>query len=206
VIALASALALAVTVPAPPTYLVERVVTTGEEVRRISVFRDGVAVLARRHGGEVPSIVKARLNDVSFGVIRQVVEETYPDLKVFAGFGGGAGEASIELRLAPRGEEPLVVHIPVSAVQSAALVRLERALDDIDDQLGRTRVDQQDLTRWRPEVGQHVELSNGTVVEILEVFGGTGVDVVHVRVGNGPGHVFYTLDELRRLAVKVLDR
>lgn len=200
------ALVAAVAASPPPTYLAERVITTEENVRRISIFRDGVAVLARRHGEDEPVVVKVRLPDVVFAVLRQVVQETYPDLKVFTGFQGQAGKASVELRLAPQGEEPLVVHIPVSAVRSAALVRLERALDDIDERLVHTRVDQQDLSRWWPEAGQRVELSDGTVVEVLEVFSGAGEAVVHVRVGDGPGHIFYALGELRRLAVKVLDR
>ena len=50
----AAIVALAAVAAAPPTYVVERVVTRNGASTRLSVFRNGVAVLARKGAGEKP--------------------------------------------------------------------------------------------------------------------------------------------------------
>lgn len=193
--------ALATAAPAP-TYLVERVVTTAQGSRRVSVFRDGVAVLAWRPVAGTPTTVRRRLDDVTLRSLRQVVTETAPDLRSFPGFEGVPGDASIELRLAPPDAPPLTVRMPVTAVPSVAASRLQRALDDVDQTLSDTRPGQEDLSAWQPAVGQRVALADGSVVTVLEVL--NEGEVIHVRVGDGPGEIFFALSELRQRAVRLV--
>jgi hypothetical protein len=185
-----------------PTYLVERIVTAPQGTRRVSVFLDRTAVLAWHAPGGEPTVLRRRLDVVVFRSLEQVVRETTPDLREFSGFSGVPGEASIEIRLAPPGERPLDVRLPVTAALSVAMSRLQHAIDDIDTLLSRTRPDQQDLSAWVPTPGQRVALSDGRTVTVLEVLNDGAV--VHVRVGDGPGEVYFASDELRRLAIRLV--
>jgi len=199
VIALVLAVSMGV---AAPTYLVERVAISGETSRRVSVFRDGTAVLALREGSEPPAVTRRRLDPVVLRSLRQVVEESYPKLREFAGFEGAPGEAHVELRLAPADVEPLVVSLPLASVPSVAGARLMRAIDDVDAWLANYQPGQEDLSRWQPKVGQKIELADGTVVQVLELL--NDGRVVLVRVGEGPAQIFFDLDELRERAVRLV--
>jgi len=189
---------------APPTYLVERVAASAEVSRRVSVFRDGTAVLAVRPAGGEPQLVRRRLDPVALRSLLQVIDETYQDLREFAGFEGGPGEARVELRLAPPGREPLEVDLPVAAVRSLAGSRVMAAIDDVDAWLSSYRPGQEDLGLWQPEAGERVELADGTVVEVLAVF--NDGQVVQVRVGEGPAEMYYEVGELRARAFRLVRR
>jgi hypothetical protein len=57
-------LVAAAAAPAEPTYIVERVVTVAGEVRRTSVFRNGVAVVVREKPGEDKRVLRQPLTEV----------------------------------------------------------------------------------------------------------------------------------------------
>lgn len=197
-------LVLAAALVAPtPTYLVERVAESEAASRRVSVFRDGTAVLALREARGRPQVTRRQLDPTVLRSLRQVVEETYPDLREFAGFEGAPGEAFVELRLAPPEREPLVVRLPIASVPSLAGARLMQAIDDIDSWLSTYQPGQQDLSRWQPEVGQSVELADGAVVTVLALL--NEGQVVQVRVGDGPAQVFFEIQELRQRAVRLVE-
>jgi len=202
-------LLLAAATPAPtepPSYLVERVVTVGGASTRVSVFRDGVAVLARSSAGGEPVVVRQQLTDVEFQVLAQVVEECYPDLVRFYDLGKGPGEGRVELRLASEGREPLVIRFALTAAPSLASSRLAKALDGVEARLERTNVSREDLRTWIPAVGERVELEDGRIVEVSDVVAGETGLVVHARVGEGPVSIFLSADELRRLALRRIPR
>ncbi|HVN76927.1 MAG TPA: hypothetical protein VMT19_11455 [Thermoanaerobaculaceae bacterium] len=195
-------LALAAATPAPPTYVVERVVTQGQSSTRVSVFRNGVAVLARGGPGTTPSVVRQPLTDVELRVIEQVVAECYPDLARFAGMGEAPVAGCVELRLAPADREALVVRFPVSAAPGFAASRLTQALDALERRLAKTAVTREDLRGWEPKVGERVELEDGRVVEIVDVMSAGDKVVVQAQVGDGPASIFVSADDLRRMAVR----
>lgn len=187
---------------ASPSYLVERVVTLGGTSTRLSVFRNGVAVLARSAPGETGSLVRQPLSEVEVQVLTQVVEECYPELVRFGELGKGPGEGTVELRLAPQGKEPLLIRFALTAAPTLATSRLTQALDGVAARLERTNVSREDLHDWEPKVGERVELEDGRVVEVLEVLvGGNGI-MVHAQVGEGPVSIFLSAEDLRRLALR----
>jgi hypothetical protein len=190
----------------PPSYVVERVVTIGETSTRISVFRNGVAVLARSRQGEEPSVVRQQLTDIELKVLVQVVEECYPELVRFGDLGKGPGEGAAELRVAPEGKDPVVIRFALTAAPSVASSRLTRALDGVETRLERTNVSREDLREWIPAVGERVELEDGRTVEVLEVLEGQTGPLVHAQVGDGPVSIFLSADELRRLALRRVPR
>ena len=53
-----------------------------------------------------------------------------------------------------------------------------------------------------PEVGERVELEDGRIVEVTELFDSGDGPLARVKVGEGPVTLFMTLDELRRTAVR----
>jgi len=195
-------LVLAGAAAAPPTYLVERVVTLGGGSTRVSVFRNGVAVLSRSGGSGQPSVVRQQLADVELSVLAQVVEECYPELVRFGDLGGGPGEGQAEVRLAPEGKDPLVIRYSLTSAPSVASSRLSKALDGIEARLAGTNVDREDLRAWMPAVGERVELEDGRIVEVLEVLPVETGALIRAQVGDGPASIFVSADELRRLALR----
>ncbi len=180
--------------------------TLGGTSTRVSVFRNGVAVLARGASGGTPAVIRQPLTPVELQVLTQVVEECYPDLVRFGDLGRGPGEGTAELRLAPEGKEPLLIRFALTAAPSLASSRLTRALDALEARLERTPVSREDLSGWTPAVGDRLELEDGRTVEVLDVVsGGLGL-VVHVQVGDGPVSLFLDVDELRRLALRRVPR
>lgn len=171
-------------------------------VTRVSVFRNGVAVLARRRAGEAESIVRQPLSKVEMQVVTQVAEECYPDIARSAGLGDTPGPGEVELRLAPPGRTPLLVRYAVTAAPSLAMARLAQALDGLEARLVATKVTREDLSAWEPAAGDRVDLEDGRTVEVLSVMPNPDGTVVHVRVGDGPATFFLTDVELRRLAVR----
>ncbi len=187
---------------APPSDRVERGVTVGGAVTRVSVFRNGVAVLARGAARERPAIVRQPLTDVELQVLAQVVEECYPELARFAPAGQAPVAGTVELRLAPPGREALGLRFPVTAAPGVAAARLMQALDALEARLTRSGVTREDLRAWEPKVGERVELEDGRTVEIVDVMSGDGSPVVRAQVGDGPASVFLGVEELRRIAIR----
>ena len=203
--ALALAIAVA-TVPPEPTYLVERLVTVAGEVRRTSVFRNGVAVAVRQRAGEERRLVRQQLTDLELQVIVQVAEEAYADLGRFAGPGQSPGLGTVELRLAPPGKEPLVVRVPAGTVALLGEAHLGQALDGLEAVMAKLSGTREDLRGWQPKVGERVELEDGRVVEVLEVLPNGADLLVRAQVGDGPASIFVTDEELRRMAVRRVKR
>ncbi len=200
-------LALAVSAAPDPTYVVERVVNLNGSVTRVSVFRNGVAVLARRSAGQAENVIRQPLSKVELQVIEQVVEESYRELERFDSAGADTpGPGKVELRVAPAGRTPLRLRYSVATAPSLALARLTQALDGLEARLVQTRVTREDLSGWEPAPGDRVELEDGRVVEVLSVTPAPDRIVVHVQVGEGPASFFVTDEELRRLAVRRVPR
>lgn len=199
-------LVLAAAANPEPTYVVERVVTVDGAVTRVSLFRNGMAVLARSNAGREQPVVRQPLTPIEVRVLTQVVEECYPELARSAGLGGAPGDATIELRLAPRDRAPLAIRLPLNGVPTVAAARLGKALDGLEARLTRTNVSREDLSDWEPAVGDRVQLEDGRIVEVLDVVATGDTVTVHVRVGDGPGSLFLSDIELRRLALRRVGR
>ncbi len=189
-----------------PSYVVERVVRVGDDMRRTSVFRNGVAVAVREKGGKRVHFARETLDDVELKVIVQVTEEAYPELRRFAGPVDGPGFGTVEFRLAPPGMEPLTVRFPAGSVESLAAARIGQALDGLDAEMARFRGEREDLRNWEPRVGESVQLEDGRTVEVRDVlYSQTGV-VLRLQIGDGPASIYLSEDELRRLAVRRVKR
>lgn len=187
-----------------PTYLVERVIEAGGQARRVSVFRDGQAVLVRRiHGGD-PDIRRVELTDDEMRVITQVVEECYADLVRNLPPAAPVGQAQVDYRLAPPKGEPLFFSVPLAGAGTTASVRLGLAIDALEERLSSERLDVEDLSGWEPTVGDRLELMDGSHVIVKRVFRRGQSVVVQVDVLRSPLSVFWDLDELRRVAVRRL--
>ncbi|MFI5167373.1 MAG: hypothetical protein ACHQQS_12170 [Thermoanaerobaculales bacterium] len=198
-------LALVVAAP-PPTFVVERVITMGGQTVRVSVFRDGVAVLARERTGEAKQVLRQTLSSAELQVVTQVVEESYPEIARFAAVGQGPGTGTIELRLAPAGKEPLTVKLAVLAAPSLALARVMGALDALEARLSRDTVTREDFSAWRPAVGEWLQLEDGRVVKVFELLDAGDHLVVGVQIGDGPALQFIAEGDLRRAAVRRVSR
>lgn len=195
-------LALVLAQPAPPTYVVERVVTRPGESRRISVFRDGLAVVVIRAPEREPHLVRVALDPAEFEVVRRVAEESHRGLRDSSGEFGAPGAASVELRLAPPGHAPLTLRMPLASVPSHGAARIMQALDNLENRLLNDVPGRENLSAWQPVVGERVLMDDGNVAEVVEMLASTGGPLVRLRLGQGPAAIYLNLDELRRRAVK----
>jgi hypothetical protein len=185
-----------------PTYIVERVVTLNGEVHRVSVFRNAVAVVVREKPGEEKQVLRQPLTQIELDVLKQVVDEGYPDVAKLGGIGQAPVEGAVELRLAPPGREPLVVRYSVASVQALGVTRIAQALDGLEARMTRPGGIREDLSNWQPTVGDRLELEDGRTGQVIEVLpNGTG-SLVRVRIGGGPTSLFVTDEELRKMTVR----
>jgi hypothetical protein len=201
----AVALALAAAAPAP-TYVVERVTTVGESTRRVSVFRDGTAVLAVREGLGEPVVIRHALAPIELQVVIQVVEECYEELRALRPPSYAPGGAWIELRLAPAGREPAIVRLPVAGTPHSEVVRIAQALDGIENRLKDYPGEREDLSQWMPQRGERVRLVDGRVVDVTSVTDSNIGPLIAVRVVDNPVGQVLTLDEIRKLAAARVKR
>ena len=185
----------------PPSYLVERVVAAGAETRRLSVFRDGVAVLATG-SGEERRVVRLGLEPVELRSLLQLLEECVGELAALPPTTPRPSEGTVELRVAVPGREPVVLRHSLAEVPSAAEARLAQALDAIETRLAARKPEWQDLRGWQPAVGDVVELDDGRTVRVVEVLAGSETPLARVMVGDGPLVIVFAVDELRRHAVR----
>ena len=194
-----AALVLALAV-APSTYIAERIVTIGQETRRVSVFRVGTAVVALRDGLGEPTVIRQRLSQIELQVVIQVVDECYEELRrmrppAYAPRGSGGG-----LRRAPTGREACRGRLPAAGTPVAAVVRIAQALDGVENRLISFPGDREDLSQWFPAVGERLRLVDGRVVDIRSVTDRSAGPLVGVQVVDNPVSQVFTLDQLRRSA------
>lgn len=198
-IALALLLAL---VTQPPTYLVERVVTIGQQARRVSVFRDGTSVVVMRDGLGEPRVIKQTLSGGELKVLLQVLDECYVELAHIHPEEYAPGDSWVEWRVAPPNRRPLQLRLPLAGTPLAAVVRLTQAVDGIENRLLQQPGGREDLSAWAPKVGDRVVLEDGRTVEVRGLTNsGAGV-LVGVQVVDNPIGQVFLLDELRRQAVR----
>ncbi len=198
---IAATLLLVLAAGTTPSYLVERVVSAGAETRRLSVFRDGVAVLATG-AGEQRRIVRFSLQPVELRSLLQLLEECVGELEALPPVAPRPSEGTVELRVAVPGRGPVVVRHSLAEVPSAAEARLAQALDAIETLLAARKPEWQDLRGWQPAVGDTVELDDGRVVRVVELLAGSETPLARVQVGDGPLVMMFAVDELRRHAVR----
>lgn len=194
------ALLLAVAAIAPPTYLVERVTSDEQGSIRLTVFRDRMAVLARRAGPADPAVTQVRLDELEYRVVAQVVEECYGELARSGQAEGVLGGATTEVRLAPVDKPPIVVKLSSTSARLLAAARLERALDELQRRIEQTPAGAEDLSDWEPRVGERVRLADGREGKVAALLPAS-VGVL-VQLDIGPVSEYFPLDELRRKAVK----
>ena len=193
----AAALLLALAVM-PATYIAERVITIGEVTRRVSVFRDGTAVLAVREGLAEPTVVRQRLSPIELQVVIQVVDESYDELRRMRPPEYAPGGSWVELRLAPPGREAFTMRLPAAGIPLAAVVRIAQAFDGIENRLTSFGGDREDLSQWVPALGERVRLLDGRTGDIRGVTDSSAGVLVTVRVVDNPISQVFTLEELRR--------
>ncbi|NWG00435.1 MAG: hypothetical protein HXY19_05785 [Thermoanaerobaculaceae bacterium] len=197
--------ALLAVAPAP-SYLVERIVSREGGVHRVSVFGDGVLVVADTPAGGAATVRRRTLNQVELSVIRSVVAECYEALEDGKyRFEEVRGER-VEVRLAPPGHEAMRAVVPLASVRPLPLARLEQALDELEKTLAEGPPVRGDFSTWIPRVGERLELVDGQVVTVTEVLAVDEGVLVNLQIGGGPASTYVFLDELRGRVVRRVER
>lgn len=189
--------------PSEPSYVVERIVRIGGEVRRVTLFRDGVGVVHTRAADGEQTLHHAPVGELVSRQVEQVVREVYPEMQRFVAMGQGPRGGEVELRLAPPGLEPRIVRLSLQTAPSAATARLSATLDALEERILKDLAPAEDLQEWEPRIGERIELDDRTILTVLDVFdSAAGGQTVRLRQGNAPVSLFMDLNELRRRAVR----
>lgn len=187
---------------ADPSYLVERVLSSRDGVVRLSVFRDGSVALVRADVAGRKSVAAGRVDDVERQVLGALLEACRVELPDTRPVGQAPGDASVELRLAPPGAEPRRLVFPVMAVLPLSLARLSGFLDAVQGRVASGHAAREDFSAWEPEPGERVELDDGTMADVVEVFGSGGGPVIRLRRPGQPTTFYLALKDLREKAVR----
>ena len=97
------------------------------------------------------------------------------------------GAGSVELRLAPPGQAPLVFRLRRRCGTFGCHGPPHATLDALEERILSGKPPAEDLRLWEPRSGERVELEDGRVVDILDVMGtARGGLAVRFRVGDSP--------------------
>ncbi len=153
-----------------PVALVERVVhEESGGVTRVTLFSNRIAVVSVRPKGERGRVVRRLLDEGTVDVYRSLLEEVMPGLQEeVASDQIPVGEGGIlSLRL-PNGGS-LTLHFDPSRIPSLKLGKVLSALDDLQSQLLEGPQESVDVARWKPAVGDRVELWGGGTAVVTNI-------------------------------------
>lgn len=153
-----------------PVALVERVVhEPSGGMTRVTLFSNRIAVVSVRPKGERGRVVRRLLDKETVKVYRLLLAEVTPGLQDELASGqvpvGQGGTLSLILA----NGASLTVHFDPTRIPSLKLGRVLSALDDLQSQLLEGPEENVDVARWKPTVGDRVELWGGDTAVVSDI-------------------------------------
>ncbi len=152
-----------------PSALAERVVRDAYGTTRVTLFANRMVVVSVRPRGEGGVVRRRLLNEETMSVYRTLLREMEPALRkeVAAGNVPAGTDGSLVLRLP--GRRPLEVSFDPRKIPGLALGRVLSALDDLQAQVLEGPRENEDVARWKPAVGDRVELWGGGTAVVTDI-------------------------------------
>lgn len=154
-----------------PVPVVERTVTQGEVATRISLFSNRVVVVTVRRDGVQDFMRSMTLPDDQYMVyltIFQANAEELDERPISSRVDTSQAEVVLSLHVGP--DAPRVIRFSPMSVVKLPLAKIIGALDDIQFQAFEASPSAEAMRVWEPRKGDRVELMNGTIATVVEVW------------------------------------
>jgi hypothetical protein len=163
-----------------PVAVVERTATRRDVSTRISVFSNRVVVVAVRNSGVLDPVRRMTLPEDQYLVYLATFQSNAEELgerPIVSRVDTADAEVVLTLHVGP--EAPRTIRFSPMSGMKLPLARIMGALDDLQLQVSEASPSAEAMAAWEPEKGDRVELLNGTLATVVEVWEGGLVVLVH---------------------------
>jgi hypothetical protein len=165
-----------------PVAVVERTVTRRDVSTRVSVFSNHVVAVTVRVSGKLDFVRRITLPEDQYLVYLATFQSNAEELgerPIVSRVDTADAEVVLSLNVGP--ESPRVIRFSPMSGMKLALARIMSALDDLQLQVSESNPSTEAMLAWEPKKGDRVELLNGTLATVVEIWEGGLVVLVHDR-------------------------
>jgi hypothetical protein len=165
-----------------PVPVVERTVARGDISTRVSVFSNRVVVIAMRQDGDLNFTQRMTLPQEQYMVYLatfQTNAEELDERPIVSRV--DTADAGVVLTLHVGPEAPRMIRFSPLSGMKLPLARIMGALDDLQAQVLEASPSAEAMDAWEPQKGDRVELLNGSLATVVEVWADGLVILVHDR-------------------------
>lgn len=165
-----------------PVPVIERTVARGDISTRVSVFSNRVVVIAMRQDGDLNFTQRMTLPEEQYMVYLatfQTNAEELDERPIVSRVDTADAEVVLTLHVGP--EAPRMIRFSPLSGMKLPLARIMGALDDLQAQVLEASPSAEAMDGWEPQKGDRVELLNGSLATVVEVWADGLVILVHDR-------------------------
>jgi len=189
--------------PTAPSPVIERIVTTPLQVRRMSLFDNRVAVISIREGGVQVELRRVTLDEHEFEVYMQAIlldaatagTEQADDIR------SPESHGVLLVNVGPRA--PWRLEFSPIAVVDLSTGRLQAVVNDIEKRVLDASVSAEALRGWEPQVGDVVLTFSGQKARVSDVYESGMIELEYEEVAIIEKVPMVNLD---RVILEVLER
>jgi hypothetical protein len=163
-----------------PVAVVERTITRRDVSTRVSIFSNRVVVLAVHNSGDLDFVQRVTLPEAEYLVYLATFQSNAEELgerPIVSRIDTADAEVVLTLHIGPN--SPRVIRFSPMSGMKLPLARIMNALDDLQLQASEASPSAEAMQAWEPGKGDRVELLNGTLATVVEVWEGGLVVLVH---------------------------
>jgi hypothetical protein len=153
-------------VPAP---VAERVLEVRGHVSRVTLFDNRLAVVSMRAPGAEPEIHTLRLSEAEYEDWVEILERSMRGAEVEIESSVTAEDAVIRLQVHVGPDPPYTFEMPPAAGVDRYLRQILDVVDLIERQVLEAPEWYEEVSAWRPRVGDRVRLARGTLGTVIEL-------------------------------------
>jgi hypothetical protein len=168
--------------PTTPTPVIERIVTLPQQVRRVSLFDNRVAVVSIRENGVQVEVRRLTLDEHEFDIYLRAIQldaetagtEQADDIH------GAESHGLLLVNVGPRA--PWRLEYSTIAVADLSTGRLLSVVNDIEKRVLDASVSAESLRGWEPRVGDLVLTFSGQKARVSDIYDGGMIELEYEEV------------------------
>jgi hypothetical protein len=187
-----------------PVPVVERVVTDGDVVTRVSLFSNAVVVLTISTDGTQGFLRRITLPDDQYMIYLGILQNAAGEIgsrPVTSAVSTSRNSVVLSLHVGP--DAPREIRFSPMATVSLPLARIQGAMNDLESLVREASPSTEALRTWKPRRGDRVELMTGGIARVVEV-----LDEEVLVIENESTYIrqYIARDARDDLILRVLDR